>query len=84
MRASDQDPASPTHDDLIKIEGREEGRVEGEVALALRQLNRKFPRIARKSATLVKAVDEPRLLAFGEALLFFETEAECQEWLKRG
>ncbi len=63
-------------------EGRQEGRAEGELAVLQRLLKRKFPRLARKAAPLLKSLDEPGLLAFGEALLFFETEAECLAWLE--
>ena len=63
-------------------EGRLEGRQEGEVSLTLRLLRRKFPRIAAEAESLVRQLDEERLLAFGEALLFFEASEDCLDWLK--
>ncbi len=72
--------------ELGKLKGREEGRLEGraegELAVLQRLLKRKFPRLPRKAIPLLKSLDEPGLLAFGEALLFFETEAECLAWLE--
>jgi len=64
-------------------QGLERGREEGELALLERLVARKFPAIAPKALDLLKALDEPRLLAFGEALLFFSREEECLEWLER-
>jgi hypothetical protein len=45
-------------------------------------LEKKFPQAARKAAPKVRKLDEETLLAFGEALLFMETPAECLAWLK--
>ncbi|HYF34990.1 MAG TPA: DUF4351 domain-containing protein, partial [Prosthecobacter sp.] len=63
-------------------EGREEGRTEGELNVVLRLLEKKFPHTAKKVAPKVRKLDEDALLAFGEALLFMETQAECLAWLK--
>ncbi len=63
-------------------EGREEGRAEGECHVVLRQLERKFPQAFKKAAPRVRKLDEEKLLAFGEALLFMNSAAECLEWLK--
>ena len=65
-----------------RAEGREEGREEGERLLTLRQLERKFPRVAEQVASRLETLDEANLLAFGEALLFFETEADCLGWFE--
>lgn len=62
--------------------GIEKGRTEGELALTLRLLDRKFPRLAPALRQQVKALNEETLLAFSEALLFFENEEECAAWLK--
>ncbi len=59
------------------------GKLKGRTDLATRQLRKKFPRIAKQAEPLVGALDEETLMAFGEALLFFETEAECLDWLKK-
>ncbi len=63
-------------------EGRQQGRQEGEHAFALHLLMRKFPGIAKKAAPLLRELEEEELLAFGEALLFMKTSAECVSWLK--
>ena len=65
------------------MEGRVEGRVEGRGELALRQIARKFPMIARRAGPLVRRLDAEQLLAFGEELLFMQNPAECMDWLKR-
>lgn len=62
-------------------EGRQQGRQEGEVQMALRQVQRKFPEIAAEAAPRVKALSEDKLLAFGEAILFFATAEDCLKWL---
>jgi len=64
-------------------EGLAEGRAEGERLMTLRLLKRKFPDIADEAATKLELLDEAVLLAFGEALLFFESETECLDWLER-
>jgi hypothetical protein len=70
-----------------RLEGRQEGfiegREEGELFVILRQLKRKFPTLASKLAPKIKKLDEERLLSFGEALLFMQTPADCQAWLKK-
>ena len=63
-------------------EGWREGRQDGEQALTLRQLRRKFPQIVAEAEPLLQQLDEERLLAFGEALLFFETSEDCLAWLQ--
>lgn len=67
--------------ELGKLEGRMEGRAQGELTLTLRQLRRKFPTIVDQATPLVEKLDEEKLLAFGEALLFFQNEADCLGWL---
>ena len=68
--------------ELGKLKGRQEGRAEGECAFALRLLERKFPGVVKKAEPLVRKLEEENLLAFGEALLFMTTAAECMKWLK--
>jgi len=63
--------------------GIEKGRTEGERHLTLRLVERKFPGIAAEVAGKLTALDEEELLAFGEALLFFESEADCLAWFDR-
>jgi Domain of unknown function (DUF4351) len=63
-------------------EGRTEGRSEGELMVILRLLARKFPKLGAKAVGQVKKFDEETLMAFGEALLFMQTPADCMAWLK--
>ena len=67
----------------LRLEGRQEGRLEMGSVLALRQIQRKFPSISKNAEPLVKQLDEEQLLAFGEAILFFQSEKDCLEWLLR-
>jgi len=63
--------------------GIEKGRAVGERQFALRQVERKFPGIAGEVAGRLATLDEEALLTFGEALLFFESEADCLDWFER-
>jgi len=65
-------------------QGIERGRAKGELAMVLRLLERKFPAAVPRARPLVETLDEAGLLAFGEALLFFESEEDCVAWLERG
>jgi predicted transposase/invertase (TIGR01784 family) len=62
--------------------GRQEGRQEGEFAVCHRLLERKFPGLAERIKPQLMVMDEERLLAFTEALLFFQTEQDCCDWFK--
>jgi len=66
-----------------RAEGIEKGRAVGERQFALRQVERKFPGIAGEVAGRLATLDEEALLTFGEALLFFESEADCLDWFER-
>lgn len=68
--------------EIGRIKGRVEGRVEGEQKLVLRLLQRRFPRAAKKAATLVRRLNQEDLASFAEALLFMSTGAECLAWLE--
>jgi hypothetical protein len=59
----------------------QEGRQAGELALTLRQLKLKFPSIAHLAEPAVRELNEERLLAFGEALLFMTSSDDCLTWL---
>jgi hypothetical protein len=63
--------------------GFEEGRWEASLRVALGLLQRKFPGVAERAASRVRQLDEAGLYAFCEALLFMETPADCQAWLRR-
>jgi hypothetical protein len=65
-----------------RLEGRLEGRQEGEFAVCHRLLERKFPGLAERIKPQLMVMDEERLLAFTEALLFFQTEQDCCDWFK--
>lgn len=66
----------------FRQEGRQEGRQAGEFAVVHRLLTRKFPGIAEQIKPQIAQMDEERLLAFSEALLFLQSEQECLDWLK--
>jgi hypothetical protein len=68
--------------EIGKITGRQEGRAEGELVILLRQLAKKFPKLAPKVEKQVRTFDEETLLSFGEALLFMQTPKDCEKWLK--
>ena len=63
-------------------EGLQKGRQEGEAVVILRQMKKKFPSLSAKLVAQVRGFDEERLLSFGEALLFMQTQADCVAWLK--
>jgi len=58
-------------------EGRQEGRQAGEFAVVHHLLTRKFPGIAEQIKPQIAQMDEERLLAFSEALLFLTSEQDC-------
>ena len=68
---------------VYRQEGRQEGRMEGSARLALRLIQKKFPAILTQAEPLVKGLDEEQLLALAEAILFFQSDTECLEWLQR-
>ncbi len=53
----------------VFAEGRVEGRVEGEAAILLRQLERKFRPLPESARQRVAAADAETLLAWGERVL---------------
>jgi hypothetical protein len=62
--------------------GKLKGRHDGEFKVISRLFERKFPGMAKKAAPLLRKLDEEKLLAFGEALLFMDSPAKCLAWLK--
>jgi hypothetical protein len=62
-------------------EGHKQGRQEGELTLTIRLLKKKFPAIAHQAEPAIRQLEEERLLAFGEALLFMTTSDDCLAWL---
>lgn len=45
-----------------------------------RQVKRKFPSVAAQVEPILGKLDEERLFAFGEALLYMQTPEECLAW----
>jgi len=69
-----------------KVEGREEGRVEGiilgERKLVIRQLNRKLGKIPQPVLTKIEGLSLEQLEELSDALLNFSTVANLEAWLK--
>ena len=78
-----QNPSTRENAMSLAQQLRSEGRQEMGSILALRQIQRKFPSISKNAEPLVRQLDEEQLLAFGEAILFFQSETDCLEWLLR-
>lgn len=60
------------------------GLQQGEVALVLRLLNRRFETIAPELQTQIEGLSIPQLEALGEALLDFSTLSDLTTWLESG
>jgi predicted transposase YdaD len=66
----------------ILQEGRQEGRQEGEVAIVLRQLNRRIGAIDPRIQAQIQALPIAQLEALSEALLDFADSADLTVWLQ--
>ena len=64
------------------IEGKAEGRLEGERSLVLRQLTRRLGTLSLSVEAQVQALDLPQLEALGEALLDFAQGSDLIDWLQ--
>jgi len=62
--------------------GRQEGRQEGEVAIVLRQLNRRLGAIDPQLQAQIQALTISQLEALSEVLLDFTEPSELIEWLQ--
>jgi predicted transposase YdaD len=62
--------------------GIQTGRQEGELALILRQLTRRFDRLPESLQSQIEALSLPQLESLGDALLDFTSLADLQEWLR--
>ena len=65
----------------IKI-GLQQGLQQGEVALVVRQLNRRLGAIAPELQARIRELSIPQLEALGEALLDFSTLSDLTAWLE--
>jgi predicted transposase/invertase (TIGR01784 family) len=65
-----------------RIQGQQEGRQEGELAIVLRQLNRRVGQLTPELRTQVQALSLIQLEALGEALLDFRMIADLITWLQ--
>ena len=64
-------------------EGLEKGRLEGTRQFALHLMHRKFPSIPKTAASLLRRLDEPQLLDFGDALITLDSPSACLAWLRQ-
>jgi predicted transposase YdaD len=62
-------------------EGRQEGRQEGEAAVALRLLNRRCGLLSEATTAQIQALPLEQLEALADALLDFQGPAELAAWL---
>ena len=62
-------------------EGRQEGRLEGEAKVALRQLDRRCGPLSNATTTRIQALPLGQLEALAEALLDFSGPADLAAWL---
>jgi hypothetical protein len=60
----------------------QQGMQQGEQSIVLKLLTKKYPKLAPKVAAKIKKMDEETLYSFGEALLFMQSAADCEAWLK--
>ncbi len=63
--------------------GREEGRLEGEANMVLRQLNRRLGQVSPSVEEQIRQLSIEQLEDLGVALLEFQEEAELLQWLAR-
>jgi hypothetical protein len=61
--------------------GREEGRIEGQLGIVLRQLNRKLGTLPADLQARVTTLTSDRLLDLSEALLDFTSHTDLTAWL---
>ena len=66
----------------IKQEGREEGREEGQKSLLLRLLTRKVGELSSEVRQNIDSLSIEQLENLGEALLYFSSMADLENWLK--
>jgi len=62
-------------------EGRQEGRLEGEAKVTLRQLNRRCGPLTGATSAQIRALPMDQLEALADALLDFQGPADLVAWL---
>ncbi|MEH1874952.1 Rpn family recombination-promoting nuclease/putative transposase [Nostoc sp.] len=65
-----------------KVEGREEGKVEGERTIVLRLLNRRVGNIPDALLSQIQGLSVEQLEALGDAMFDFSTVADLSGWLQ--
>jgi predicted transposase YdaD len=70
---------SVTYQDIL-AEGRAEGKAEAERSLVLRQLNRKLGNLTPQLHDRVNSLSIERVESLGEALLYFMTVTDLENW----
>ena len=69
-------------DTRVYREAKEEGRLEGESALILRQLSRRIGEVTPERRSQIQSLSINQLEALGEALLDFTKRSDLEEWLR--
>ena len=66
----------------IVKEGVEQGQLEGELAMVLRQLPRRIGPVATELLEQIQALSQAQVEELGEALLDFSSAADLVAWLQ--
>lgn len=66
----------------IVREGIEQGQLEGELAMVLRQLPRRIGPVAPELQLQIQTLSQAEVEELGEALLDFDDAADLVEWLQ--
>ena len=64
-------------------QGRQQGRQQGEVALIMRQLNRRFGGVVPEVEARIRSLSTEQLENLGEALLDFSNASDLSAWLEQ-
>ena len=67
---------------LIEL-GKEQGRHEGEIAVVLRQLNRRLGVLSAAQGKSIRQLTPPKLEALADSLLDFKSRSDLTRWLKQ-
>ncbi len=63
-------------------QGVQQGKLEGEQALTLRLLQKRFGELDARIQAKIRALSLPRLEQLGEALLDFQKREDLRKWLR--